>query len=127
VWEAVRTDVMMREPNLRVADAQAEHQPDTFVYRFDWEAPGRGAVHAVDIPFTFGTFDREGWGEAVGHDARAEQLGIAMRAAWTAFAHTADPGWPRYASRTRQVVLLGPELRVEGDPEHHAKILGARG
>src|SRR5450759_4177710 len=64
IWDAVRTDVMMRIPNLRVAEGRAVSGVPAFVYRFDWTAPGLGAAHAVDIPFTFGTFDREGWGDA---------------------------------------------------------------
>ncbi len=117
VWEAVRTDAMMRVPNLRVAEAQAQHQTSTFVYRFDWSAPGLGAAHAIDVPFTFGTFDREGWGEVVGHDQRAERLGTAMRAAWTAFARTGDPSWPAYETRTRPTMIFDADCRVELDPD----------
>ncbi len=62
VWDAIRTDTTMWVPNLRIADAHSSHHAATYVYRFDWEAPEIGAAHAVDIPFTFGTFDREGWG-----------------------------------------------------------------
>jgi para-nitrobenzyl esterase len=108
VWEAVRTDVMMRQPNLRVAEAQREHQPATYVYRFDWSAPGLGAVHAVDIPFTFGTFDREGWADAVGYDQRAERLGSTLRAAWTSFARTGAPGWPAHDLPDRPTKIFGP-------------------
>ena len=64
IWDAVRTDAMMRIPNLRVADAHTARGAPTFVYRFDWEAPDVGAAHAVDVPFAFGTFDREGWDRA---------------------------------------------------------------
>ena len=34
--------------------------------------PELGAFHAVDIPFTFDTFDVDGWGEFVGFDADAD-------------------------------------------------------
>ena len=93
IWEAVRTDAMMRIPNLRLAEHRAAHHATTFVYRFDWAAPGVGAAHAVDLPFTFATFDREGWGTAVGADADAEQLG--HRCA------TAGPPSPATGSRPR--------------------------
>jgi len=82
------------------------------VYRFDWEAPGLGAAHGVDLPFTFATFDREGWGGVVGYDDRAEALGAAWRDAWLGFAAVGDPGnrtfpWPRHDVATRPTRLFG--------------------
>jgi len=66
-WAALRTDAEMWMPCLDVVDA---HPGRTFVYRFDWPAapPNEqlGACHAIDIPFTFGTFDRCGWGAFAG-------------------------------------------------------------
>jgi para-nitrobenzyl esterase len=113
VWDAVRTDALMRIPNLRVADAHADRGAPTFVSRFDWEAPGIGAAHAVDVPFTFGTFDREGWGEAVGYDARAEHLSGCLRRSLAAFAATGDPGtevaWGPYGGRRRMTMVFGPD------------------
>jgi para-nitrobenzyl esterase len=126
LWDAVRTDALMRVPNLRVADARVERGVPTFVYRFDWEAPGIGAAHAVDVPFTFGTFDREGWGEAVGSDARAHALGRQLRRAWTTFAATGVPeapvGWPPYDRRRRPTLLFAPEGVVAvDDPASEAR------
>jgi para-nitrobenzyl esterase len=92
------------------------------VYRFDWEAPGIGAAHAVDVPFTFGTFDRDGWGEAVGADTRAEALSSDLRAAWLAFAHAGDPShsgigtWPVHDPETRPTLLFDAPCRVDLDP-----------
>jgi para-nitrobenzyl esterase len=121
VWERVRTDTMMRVPSLRVAEAQAAHNPNTFVYRFDWRSPRIGAAHATDIPFTFGTFDREDWDAAVGADKRAEGLGVNLRAAWAAFAHAGDPShagigaWPRYDTDRRATMIFDVECRVATD------------
>jgi para-nitrobenzyl esterase len=123
VWDAVRTDTMMRIPNLRVAESRAARDVPAFVYRFDWAAPGLGAAHAVDIPFTFGTFDREGWGDAVGHDRDAEALGVNLRAAWAGFARNGGPGvealgpWPRYEPPRRATMLLGRDAGVVDDPD----------
>ena len=110
IWDAVRTDAMMRAPNLRVSSALAR-TTDVFVYRFDWAAPDLGAAHAVDVPFTFGTFDREGWADAIGYDDRAERLGIAWRRAWTNFATTGDPGWSRARAdgAPAPTLLFGPD------------------
>ncbi len=107
LWDAARTEVMMRLPNVALADARAARgQAPTFVYRFDWEAPGLGAAHGVDIPFTFDAFDREGWGEVVGADGRAETLGRAWRGAWGSFAATGIPivpdgAWVPYDTERR--------------------------
>ena len=86
-WSALQTDSAMWVPFLDVAEA---HRGRTFAYRFDWPAapPAArlGACHAIDIPFTFATFDRCGWGPFVGADADAAALsrGCARRAAFAA-------------------------------------------
>jgi para-nitrobenzyl esterase len=127
VWDAVRTDAMMRVPALRVADAHTAAGGSTWVYRFDWEAPGLGAAHGVDLPFTFATFDREGWGAVVGYDDRAEALGVAWRDAWLGFAAVGDPGnrtlpWPRHDVTTRPTWLFGAGGPVLAeDPDRAAR------
>jgi para-nitrobenzyl esterase len=111
IWDALRTDAYMRIPNLRVADAHAERGSQTYVYRFDWDAPVVGAAHAVDVPFVFGTFDREGWDHAIGYDADAERLGAIIRRAWTTFAASGVPDaggrWRPYDRDLRPTLLLG--------------------
>jgi para-nitrobenzyl esterase len=107
IWNAVRTDALMTVPNGRVALAHAANGGPTFVYRFAWDAPRIGAAHGVDLPFTFGTLDRDGWDAVVGSDGRAERLGRTWRGCWAAFASTGNPSppecpWPTY----------GPERRV---------------
>jgi len=63
----------MRLPARRIADAHAANrQGATYVAQFSWgahvegEAWERGAFHAIDLPFTFGTLDRAGWAEFLG-------------------------------------------------------------
>ena len=97
VWPALFTDVEMQIPLRRVLTARALASPaPTFAYLFTWSAPERGAFHAVDIPFTFDTFDVDGWGEFVGFDADADRLGLELRTAWAGFARDRDPGWEPY-------------------------------
>jgi para-nitrobenzyl esterase len=122
VWEAVRTDARMRMPAIRLAEARAASGTPAFVYRFDWAAPGIGAAHAVDLPFTFGTFDREGWAPAVGHDPAAEALGARLRRAWAALAATGDPSqdglpWPPYETPRRAVMVFDRAVSVVDDPD----------
>ncbi len=125
VWSAARTDAVLRVPALRVADAHAAAGNRAFVYRFDWEAPDIGAAHAVDLPFTFGTFARDGWGTAVGADRRpdeAEHLGRVLRGAWCGFAATGTPshpdlpGWPVHDACTRPTACFDAAPRVVDDP-----------
>ena len=122
VCEAVRTDARMRMPTLRLAEARATSGAPAFVYRFDWAAPGLGAAHAIDVPFTFGNFDREGWGLAVGYDEGAEALATELRGALAALAATGDPsrdglGWPPYEATRRAVMVFDRDTRVVDDPD----------
>ena len=126
VWEALRTDARMRIPTLRLAEARARWGAPAFVYRFDWAAPGLGAAHAIDVPFTFGTFDREGWGAAVGHTEVAESLGTELRKALAALAATGDPSrdglaWPPYETARRAVMVFDRDTRVVDDPDHSVR------
>jgi para-nitrobenzyl esterase len=128
-WTAVLTDSMMRLPAMQVADAQSRWQPATFSYLLSWQAPRLGAFHAIDLPFTFGTFDVDGWGEFVGADADALHLSSQMRAAWAAFAATGDPStsslgvWPRYSTGDRQTMELARYSRVVSDPHGEIRTL----
>ena len=58
-WLAISTDHVFRAGALKLAELHARHTPDVFVYQFAWKGtePGRpqGAVHALDLPFVFGT------------------------------------------------------------------------
>ncbi len=122
-WSALQTDSAMWVPFLDVAEA---HRGRTFAYRFDWPAAPPlahlGACHAIDIPFTFATFDRCGWGLFVGGGADADQLSRTLRSAWAAFAATGDPStdslgsWPEYTTANRATMLLDRRCQLVEDP-----------
>ena len=104
----------------RLADAQSQHQPQTFSYTFDWKSPAFGGVlgacHALDIPFTFGTQGL--MPEFAGSSPQADSLASSVMDAWIAFAHSGDPStpnlaWPAYNTSTRSRVMLGPNIRIE--------------
>jgi para-nitrobenzyl esterase len=94
------------------------HPGRTLVYRFDWPAapPNEhlGACHAIDIPFTFGTFDQCGWGTFVGADGDALELGRTLRRAWAGFGRGEEP-WPA-TDASRPTMVFGRRSRVEDDP-----------
>jgi para-nitrobenzyl esterase len=124
IWRASVTDTAMWLPALRVAEAHAAHQPDTWMYRFDWSAadPALGACHGIDIPFPFDTIDREGWDRFVADPEGARRLARAEQAAWAAVARIGAPGtdalpaWPRFDAAHRATMVLDAEPHVENDP-----------
>jgi para-nitrobenzyl esterase len=121
-WSDVRTDADLTLWAERLAAAQSVHQPRTYRYVFTWEAAAEGgrlgAHHAVDLPFTFGTFDVDGWGEFVGAGPDAERVGAELRAAWTAFARDGGPGpdWAPYDTAKRATRVIGRESTTVADP-----------
>jgi para-nitrobenzyl esterase len=92
--EAV-ADLELHVPNEQLARAHAARGNPVFRYRFTWEAPVRRACHALDLPFTFGTFDVSTWREFAGatgeRAAAADAVSARMMAAWTSFAATGVP------------------------------------
>jgi para-nitrobenzyl esterase len=110
-------DLELHVPNELLARAHGRRGNRVWRYRFAWDAPVRRACHALDLPFTFGTFDVDTWREFAGaHDAGAEALSARMRATWTSFARTGTPAdgtigaWP-----TDALVTLGRDSALGDD------------
>ncbi|MCW2601192.1 MAG: carboxylesterase/lipase family protein [Frankiales bacterium] len=124
VFAGVATDAVMRLPLADLLDAHASVAP-TYTYSFTWRAAGAprdvGACHAVDLPFTFGTLDREGWGMWVGDTDDAAALSRSVREAWASFAREGVPSakglpdWPAYDA-ARSTMVLGRTVEVVADP-----------
>ena len=112
----IATDVTMRLP---LGDLLDQHAGPVYAYSFTWESAGFGACHAADLPFTFGTFDHDGWRDWVG--GSPDELGRAMRDAWASFARDGVPSakglpdWPEYDD-ARLTMLLGRTVDVAEDP-----------
>lgn len=117
------TDQLFRVPAIRTAESQSEHNPRTYMYRFDWRPadvprdPKRnlGATHVADVPFVFGSLDTR-WiphadPAAPGELEARRALSDRMIAAWSAFAHSGDPNvagapeWPAYTAADRHTML----------------------
>lgn len=121
VFYALQTELGLRWPSIRLAEAHAARQPGTWMYLFTWPSPMEGgalrACHALDLPFTFGTLGAPGMAAFAGSGPAAEQLSATLRAAWTGFARDGDPSppglpWPRYDARRRATLELGAICRV---------------
>ena len=126
LYSAVQTDRTFRIPAIRLAEAQAAHQPATFMYLFTWPSPARrgelGACHAIELPFVFGTLDAPGMDRFSGAGPEAEKLAERTMDAWIAFARGGAPGheglpeWPRYESERRATCCLDAEPVVVDAP-----------
>ncbi|MGW2180063.1 carboxylesterase/lipase family protein [Streptomyces sp. NPDC001732] len=105
---ALATDLLLRVPLNRLADARTGAPGSTHVYEFGWPSPvlGLGACHALEIGFVFDTLDRPDAIALAGADA-PQELADAMHAAWVRFASCGDPGWPGWDA-TRPVMGFGP-------------------
>ncbi|MFE9458098.1 carboxylesterase/lipase family protein [Streptomyces californicus] len=106
---ALATDLLLRVPLNRLADARTTAPGSTYVYEFVWPTPVQrlGACHALELGFVFDTLDHPDTRALTGPDAPGE-LASAMHRAWVDFAAHGDPGWPSWDAR-RPVTVFGPE------------------
>jgi para-nitrobenzyl esterase len=127
IWLAISTDHLFRAGALRLAELHARHTPDVFVYQFAWKGaePGRpqGAVHALDLPFVFGTLATSEIGAIAGRTPAAHALSAQMQDAWLAFARGGRPRaaglpeWPAYAPPRRATMIFADPPRVVDAPQ----------
>jgi para-nitrobenzyl esterase len=126
-WLAISTDQVFRAGALKLAELHARHTPDVFVYQFGWKGaePGRpqGAVHALDLPFVFGTLATSEIGAIAGRTPAAQALSESMQEAWLAFARSGRPragglpDWPAYAPPRRATMILADPPRLVDAPQ----------
>jgi para-nitrobenzyl esterase len=126
IYSAIETDHIFRIPAVRLAEAQAAHQPRTFAYIVTWEASAMhgklGACHGIDLPFVQGAIGSKSAGIFAGSGPEAERLSSEMMGAWLAFARSGDPGhqgmpdWPAYEATRRATMLFGRESRAADAP-----------
>ncbi|MFE3474738.1 carboxylesterase/lipase family protein [Streptomyces bacillaris] len=104
---ALATDLLLRVPLNRLADARAGAEGATYVYEFGWPTPVQrlGACHALELGFVFDTLAHPDTMALTGPDA-PQELADAMHRAWVDFATTGDPGWPSWDAR-RPVRFFG--------------------
>ncbi len=117
-------DFVMILPMTRLAERPVGTAA-AFLYRFAWKVPDAlldapnqalGSIHALELPFVFGTLDLETAVPAGGRVLadpvqadRARQLADAMMRAWVGFARTGDPGgpaWPPYEPGRRPTMVF---------------------
>ncbi|HET7821746.1 MAG TPA: carboxylesterase family protein [Ornithinibacter sp.] len=127
--ELVHSDWLFRMPSLQLAEAQAAGGGRVHAYELTWAAPGMGgafgACHGLDVPLVLGTLDRGQPAMLIGDppSAEAEAVSAGMRAAWTSFAATGDPGWPAYDTERRLVQRFDDRPEVTADPEQASRLI----
>jgi para-nitrobenzyl esterase len=122
-WLAISTDHVFRAAALKLAELQSAHAP-VYVYELAWKATTagkpQGAIHALELPFVFGTLDST-LGGIAGRTGAAHALSERMQDAWLAFARTGDPrtagvDWPRYAPPRRATLELSERPVIREAP-----------
>jgi len=130
LYELLHSDWLFRMPSLRLAQAHHPHG-QTHLYELVWNAPGMGgtlgACHGLGLPLTFGNLTAGAAAFLIGHQPPPEAAGLAtrVRAAWTAFAATGDPGWPAYDARQPHTWIIDTEPAVRPYPEETSRRLWA--
>ncbi|KPI08927.1 Carboxylesterase [Actinobacteria bacterium OK074] len=110
--ERAQSDWLFNMPSLRLAEAHASAGGRAYAYELTWPAPAYGgalgACHGLDIGLLFGTFAADLGNFLFEPEVSQEtrDLSAAFRTAWTRFAHTGDPGWPRYTPATGRLTQL---------------------
>jgi para-nitrobenzyl esterase len=139
IVDAVQSDVRFRLPSLRLAEAQAAHQPNTYAYLFTYASPARGgslgSCHALEMPFVFGTLNAPTQDKFAGNGPEVERLSANMMDAWLSFARTGSPAhegigpWSAYNPTTRPTMLFDITSGLAEDPfgKERAASLGASG
>ncbi|TDB99082.1 carboxylesterase/lipase family protein [Nonomuraea longispora] len=121
LYVMVLSDWMFRMPSTLLADA---HTGTTFAYELTWSpTPVFRACHGLDVPLTFGALDDELAQMLAGESPDLPKLSDQFRTAWTAFAATGEPGWPRYDAGTATTHLFDVEPANVNDPEAPSRAL----
>jgi para-nitrobenzyl esterase len=128
IFSAIITDSFFRVPSIRLAEMQSQNQPDTYMYMFTYPSPIRngtlGAVHAIEIPFVFGTLDMPrnvDFKLFPPSNEETEGLSKKMMDSWISFARNGNPNheeipeWAQYRN-DRATMMFGKDVKVLNDP-----------
>lgn len=116
-----QSDLLLRGPSYRVAEARAARNIPTWFYEFSWasKAPEFSGYssHCLDIPFAFDLLHAQGV-TAVAGDNPPQSLADALHKTWVSFITDNDPGptWPRYTLDKRDTMMWSDSPHVRADP-----------
>ncbi|WP_374651615.1 carboxylesterase/lipase family protein [Dongia sp.] len=125
-------DGMFMMPVTWFAEERLQHNPNVWMYRFDWQVDDRyRAMHAADLCFLFGHQQTPAATALIGQardeadHASRTRLAASMMDAVLAFARHGDPNahsnptlplWPRYTTDRRAVMSFDAACRILNDP-----------
>lgn len=120
---ALLSDALIRMPALWTAEAHSTAGGRTWLYDFTWAGP-LGAAHGTDVPFVFGLPRTRFAARLLGPTPPPsfQNLSTAMTRAWTEFAATGDPGWPRFEPPSRALRIWdipSSDTSLPPDGPHH--------
>jgi len=128
IYSAIVTDSFFRVPSIRLAEMQSKNQADTYMYMFTYPSPIRngslGSVHAIEIPFVFGTLDiprNVDFKLFPVSNEETERLSRKMMDSWISFARMGDPNhkevpeWAQYGN-DRATMMFGKDVKITDDP-----------
>ena len=126
IYSAIVTDSFFRVPSIRLAEMQSKNQPDTYMYMFTYPSPIRngslGSVHAIEIPFVFGTLDMPRDLKIFpASNEETEGLSAKMMDSWISFARSGNPNhqeipdWEQYG-KNRATIIFGKDVKAVNDP-----------
>jgi para-nitrobenzyl esterase len=113
------TDRTFRVPAQQLAAAKAQAGGAAYAYDFRWASsagllPGL-AFHCLDLPFAFDALGEPGVREVTG-PAPPASLAADMHGAWVRFVTHGDPGWERYQTGKRPVMVFAEPSTTHEDP-----------
>jgi para-nitrobenzyl esterase len=90
------TAQLFRDPVERFARERAAAGGRVHLYRIDHASPEPrlGALHTIDVPLVFGTYDTPVGCHYVADDERTRAVSASMQRDWARFIHGVDLGWP---------------------------------
>ena len=133
VWDA-----LFRKAAIASAESATAAGKGGWLYQFDLPSTKQflgqdvGATHAVEIPFTFNSFQSDNPGALILYDLEDPvALNLAQRWSDTVlqFAKTGDPNgaglpeWPRYDAESRQTMILDAEPSIERDINREERLI----
>lgn len=122
LFGALATDILLRLPINRIADARLARGATTHVYEFAWRSPvlGLGAAHAMELGFVFDGLASRDSINLAGPDA-PQQLADDMHSAWVRFAVTGDPGWAPWSAERPVQTFDAPASRIVTAPREEER------
>ncbi|NNH72247.1 carboxylesterase family protein [Nocardia uniformis] len=116
-----QSDLLLRGPSYRVAEARASRGIPTWFYEFSWASTAPEftglSSHCLDIPFAFDLLQAQGVTTVAGENP-PQSLADALHRTWVAFITDLDPGptWPRYTLDRRDTMMWSDSPHVQADP-----------